>query len=96
MKAYYRRGSANYALRKLKLALKDFRSVLKRFPSDSDAKKRISMCEKEIMAENFANAVACEGGNSGGGVGGVSEVIDPEPLIVDKSYDGPQLPVDEG
>jgi tetratricopeptide (TPR) repeat protein len=37
LKAYYRRASANYALGKLKEALRDFKAVVKIVPNDPDA-----------------------------------------------------------
>lgn len=48
IKAYYRRGSANYALGKLKLALKDFKAVVKIVPKDPDAQKKMKACDKAV------------------------------------------------
>ena len=38
LQGYYRRATANMALGKFKLALKDFEAVIKRKPRDADAK----------------------------------------------------------
>lgn len=43
IKAYYRRGSANYALGKYKDALKDFRHVVKVAPKDRDAVQKMKV-----------------------------------------------------
>lgn len=48
IKAYYRRGSANFALSKFKLALKDFKKAHIRAPNDADAHKKFKECDKRV------------------------------------------------
>jgi len=83
IKAYYRRGSANYALGKFKLAFKDFKAVAALVPKDADAQKKMKLCEKAMKDEAFAKAIEAD------------EVpyvpIDIESIIVDSSYQGPKF-----
>lgn len=60
IKAYYRRGSANFALGKSKIALRDFKAVCKMVPADKDAQKKMMACDKVVRAENFVNALGIE------------------------------------
>ena len=91
LKAYYRRASGNYALGKLKEALKDFKAVAKIFPRDTDLEKKFNDCKQELQAESFNEAM----------------VIDFLPenfyshsqvdsIPVESSYDGPRLPSTAG
>lgn len=49
-KAYYRRGSANYALGKYKLALKDFKHVVRTHPKDREAIQKMKVgCSKSVI-----------------------------------------------
>lgn len=85
VKAYYRRGSANFALGKLKEARKDFKAVVKLVPSDADAAKKLKACEKAIKEEAFLKAIESDD----------KVVFDESTLTemeVDASYDGPHLP----
>jgi serine/threonine-protein phosphatase 5 len=83
IKAYYRRGSANFALNKLKLALKDFKAVAKMVPTDGEAVKRMKACDKAIKEDAFMKAIESED---------MPEVaIDIDAIIVDDSYTGPRL-----
>ena len=68
IKAYYRRASANFALGKFKVALKDFESVAKAKPTDSDAQKRFKgefnvafpiFFTLRISLCCFANKISC-------------------------------------
>ncbi|KAH8054983.1 hypothetical protein JL722_8400 [Aureococcus anophagefferens] len=52
IKAYYRRGSANFALGKYRLALRDFKAVCKLRPSDRDARTKLKECEKAMVVED--------------------------------------------
>jgi serine/threonine-protein phosphatase 5 len=88
LKAYYRRASANYALGKLKEALKDFKAVVKLVPRDADALKKMKQCEKEVRAEAFNRAIESEGGTSGGGSLSQEDI---EAISVESTYDGPRL-----
>lgn len=83
IKAYYRRGSANYALGKLKLALKDFKAVVSIVPGDADAQKKTKQCEKALKEEAFQKAIESEV---------VPDVpIDIDSIVVEDSYTGPIL-----
>jgi tetratricopeptide (TPR) repeat protein len=88
LKAYYRRGSANYALGKLKEALKDFKQVVKVKPKDEDAVKKMKTCEKEIKAEAFIKAIESEGGPVGATLLSQQDL---EGMIVEAAYTGPRL-----
>eukprot|EP01038_Epipyxis_sp_PR26KG_P016451 gene16451-22434_t len=85
IKAYYRRGSANYALGRLKLALKDFKAVVAIVPKDADALKKMKACDKAVKEEAFSKAIESEA---------IEDVIpDVESMIVDDSYSGPRLDI---
>lgn len=91
IKAYFRRGSANYALSKFKLAKADFNNVLKRMPGDAAATKLFKECDKRLKEEQFVAAM------------GYGDPVEDEsnqlnqiasiPLDLSK-YDGPVLPHD--
>ena len=85
IKAYYRRGSANYALGKLKAALKDFKAVAKIAPKDPDAAKKMKACDRAIKEDAFMKAIEADGGQQMGS-------IDVDSIAVDDSYTGPRLP----
>ena len=57
---YYRRASANMALGKFKLALKDFEAVKKVRPKDADAISKYTECDKVVKQQAFARAIAVE------------------------------------
>lgn len=87
VKAYYRRGSANFALGKHKLARTDFKAVLTICPNDQDGVKKLHLCEKMIKAEAFSLAIECN-----------YEAVAPnfayETIEVEASYTGPRIPDD--
>lgn len=56
-KAYYRRGSANLALAHYKVALKDFKQVVRMNPKDKTARDKLKMCEKLMREAAFASAI---------------------------------------
>jgi serine/threonine-protein phosphatase 5 len=85
IKAYYRRGSANYALGKLKAALKDFKAVVKIAPKDPDATKKMKACERAIREDAFTKAIEADEGQQ-------QVEIDIDAIVVDESYTGPRLP----
>ena len=87
IKAYYRRGSANFALHKLKAALRDFKAVVAIVPKDPDAIKKMKACDKAIKEEAFMKAIESEQEEEA--------PIDVEGIVVDSSYSGPHLPVGE-
>jgi len=86
IKAYYRRGSANFALGKLKTALKDFKTVAGIIPKDADAQKKLKACDKAVKEEAFQKAIESEEDNNVN--------VDVDAIVVDPSYTGPHLPVD--
>ncbi|KAJ8604320.1 hypothetical protein CTAYLR_002573 [Chrysophaeum taylorii] len=85
IKAYYRRGSANFALGKYRLALRDFKSVCKLRPTDRDARAKLRECEKAAKQLAFANAILS--GDSEQALRG----SDVDAIVVEDSYDGPRL-----
>ena len=91
IKAYYRRGSANYALGKLKLALKDFKTVVSIVPKDPDALKKMKTCEKAVKEEAFLKAIESNEDSQAG----LLSAIDIDSIVVDSSYTGPKLTIDE-
>ena len=85
IKAYYRRGSANFALGKTKEARKDFRTVCKLKPKDADAKKKLLACEKAVKAQMFLDAMESEQ------TAPLSQKLSIDEIEVESSYDGPHL-----
>ncbi|KAI8808905.1 serine/threonine-protein phosphatase 5-like protein [Cladochytrium replicatum] len=87
VKGYYRRATANMGLGKLKDAVKDFRTVTKVAPRDADAKQKLAECEKEIKRREFEKAIAVDELHKS-----AAELVgDIDSMIVEPSYDGPQL-----
>jgi len=80
IKAYYRRGSALFALGKLKESVRDFTKVCKLHPKDKDARKKLDVAKKAKMEMEFASCIAVEEQKI---------EIDPEDIIVEESYTGP-------
>ena len=60
IKAYYRRGSAFFALNHLKDAIKDFKKVNKLVPADKDAKNKLDAAQKLKTELDFAMWIAVE------------------------------------
>jgi serine/threonine-protein phosphatase 5 len=87
IKAYYRRGSAYYALDKLKLALKDFKAVVQILPKDPDAQKKFTECDKAYRQELFLKAIEMEEA--------AAPPLDIDAIVIDQSYDGPELVINE-
>ena len=85
IKAYYRRGSANFALGKYRLALRDFKAVCKLRPSDRDARTKLKECEKAVKQLAFASAIESSDDQC------VSATVDPSQMVVEDAYDGPRL-----
>ena len=86
-KAYYRRGTAEFALNKPKAARKDFKMVCKLKPKDKDARARYGECDK--MVKEIAFAAAIESSETEP----LSETYDPAGLTF-TGYDGPHPTVD--
>ncbi|XP_052767610.1 serine/threonine-protein phosphatase 5-like [Mya arenaria] len=85
IKAYYRRASANMALGKFKLALKDFETVKKVRPNDKDAKAKYTECNKIVMMNAFAKAIAVDDSKS------IAETLDIANMAIEENYTGPCL-----
>ncbi|CAH1790760.1 unnamed protein product, partial [Owenia fusiformis] len=86
LKAYYRRASANMALGKFKLALKDFEAVSKAKPNDKDAKKKYDECNKIVKRLAFEKAISVEDNKSS-----IADSINLESMTIDDSYQGPKI-----
>lgn len=82
-KAYYRRGTAEFALNRPKKARKDFKMVCKLRPKDRDARMRFSECEKMVKVAAFAAAIQSEETIP------LSESYLPNDIIINSGYDGP-------
>lgn len=82
IKAYYRRGSANYALGKLKGAVRDFKAVVTLVPKDPDAHAKLKICEKLLRTEAFNKAIESST---------PEEAVDPLSIPLDSAYTGPVL-----
>ncbi len=83
-KAYYRRGSAQFALGHLKDAKKDFRTVCQLNPKSKDARAKLKACEKSIREAAFRKAIESEM------TAPLSESYDPNSIVINDSYDGPK------
>uniref|UniRef100_A0A914Z127 protein-serine/threonine phosphatase n=1 Tax=Panagrolaimus superbus TaxID=310955 RepID=A0A914Z127_9BILA len=86
VKAYFRRASANMALGKYRLALKDYESVKKFRPNDADAQKKFEECSKIVKRIAFEKAIACDFDEKK-----LIDSIKPDEFAVETSYDGPRL-----
>ena len=82
-KGYYRRGSAEFALGRTKAARKDFRAVCRLRPKDRDARAKLGECDRAVREAAFAAAILSDESAP------LSEVLRPESIVVERSYDGP-------
>jgi tetratricopeptide (TPR) repeat protein len=90
-KAYYRRGSAQFALGHLKDARKDFRKVCQLQPKSKDARAKLQACEKAMREEAFRKAIESEM------TAPLSESYDPSAIVLNaSSYKGPNPLMEEG
>lgn len=89
IKAYYRRGSAHFALSKYKEAKKDYSLIVKMLPDDKDAALKLKECEKRIRELAFARAIESDSLRVR-----ISDTIDAETMTVDDSYSGPRIQED--
>ncbi|VDM49038.1 unnamed protein product [Toxocara canis] len=60
IKGYYRRATANMALGKFKLALRDYDAVRKARPSDKDAMRKYTECQKIVKKKAFEKAISVD------------------------------------
>jgi serine/threonine-protein phosphatase 5 len=81
IKGYYRRGTANLALGKLKQAKWDFREACKIEPGNKEARSKLADCDKAMKKERFEMAQLAEM------VAGPGQ--DPDLVEVEASYAGP-------
>jgi serine/threonine-protein phosphatase 5 len=82
-KAYYRRGSANFALNRLHDAMKDFTQLCKLAPNDADARAKLKATKQKIQQEKFAKAIGCEA------TAPISTTVRIDSMDVDSTYQGP-------
>lgn len=73
------------AILRPKDALKDFKAVVKRAPSDKDAKLKLAECEKIVRRLEFFRAIEV------GDEPSAAEGLDLDSMIVDDDYDGVRL-----
>ncbi|TKR86676.1 hypothetical protein L596_011219 [Steinernema carpocapsae] len=86
IKGYYRKATANMALGKYKLALKDYETVKKCRPSDPDAVKKFTECQKIVRRIAFEKAISCDHDHKS-----IAETLDVESMVVEDDYKGPHL-----
>lgn len=60
VKGYYRRAAAYMSLGKFKLALTDYRTVVRARPNDKDALTRCTECSKMVKVLAFQKAISVE------------------------------------
>ncbi|MEW5297871.1 MAG: hypothetical protein WDW36_001050 [Sanguina aurantia] len=87
IKAYYRRGDAQFMMGKVKLALKDFKLAAKVSPKDPDLKKKLLDCEKEVKRLRFEEALATPEAVAVS----VMESLHLDTMDVEDSYTGPRM-----
>ncbi|KAK7546247.1 Metallo-dependent phosphatase-like protein [Phyllosticta citricarpa] len=85
VKAYYRRAVANTAILHHSDALRDWKIVVKKNPSDKNAKLQHAECEKIVKRDAFLKAIEVEDAPS------AAEGLDLDNMAVDDSYDGARL-----
>ena len=85
MQAYYRRAVANTAIHHSREALRDFKTVVKKEPSNKDAKLKLAECEKIVRRVEFLRAIEVEDAPS------PFEGLDIDSMAIDSSYDGAKL-----
>jgi len=83
VKAYYRRGSAQFALGKNKQAKKDFKKVCQMKPKDKDARKKLAACTQAVKEALFAMAIESEE------TAPLSQTLDPMQWSINNTYEGP-------
>lgn len=83
VKGYYRRGSALYAMGKLKDAIKSLKTCSIRVPGDATVKSKLALAQKELRAIKFAECIESDRGQT---------VIDLDSIEVTESYRGPVFP----
>ena len=87
IKAYYRRGTSQYALGHFIEALRDFRAVVKVQPRDADGRRKLKECENALRKQRFEEAIRAPEV----AVVKVSETIDAKAMVIEDSYDGARM-----
>ncbi|KAL7060259.1 hypothetical protein AAHC03_09312 [Spirometra sp. Aus1] len=85
IKGYYRRASANMAMGHYDKALRDFETVVRKYPNSKDARQKYDECFKRQRLRAFAKAIASEEKPS------PLEKFDPSSVCIEPSYAGPHL-----
>ena len=88
LKGYYRRAAAKMALGKFKEALKDFETVVKFKPSDKDAQKKFTECNRIVKRIAFEKAISVD---DGGSKKSIADSINIDTIVVEPSYSGPNI-----
>ncbi|PIK56905.1 putative serine/threonine-protein phosphatase [Apostichopus japonicus] len=83
---YYRRATANLALGKFKIALKDYEMVVKYRPNDKDAKAKYTECNKIVKQQAFERAIRVEDTKKN-----IADTLDIASMVIDEKYAGPKL-----
>ena len=83
-KGYYRLGSAQLGLGKYKEALKSFKLVVKLYPTNKEARDKLTNCDKIVKRIAFEDAISFNEVP-------ISESIDLTTIDVDTDYKGPRL-----
>ena len=81
-KAYYRRGSAYFALAHLNEAVKDFKRLCKLCPKDKDARQKYTVALKMKREKDFAMSIAVEEKKI---------ELNPDDFREDPNYEGPKI-----
>ncbi|XP_077998671.1 serine/threonine-protein phosphatase 5-like [Glandiceps talaboti] len=86
VKGYYRRATANMALGKYKLALRDYETVTKARPNDKDARAKYMECSKIVKRRAFERAISVDDSKKS-----IVESLDLEGMAIEDNYDGPNI-----
>ncbi|KAJ8045675.1 Serine/threonine-protein phosphatase 5 [Holothuria leucospilota] len=86
IKGYYRRATANLALGKFKVALKDYETVKKYRPNDKDAKAKYTECHKIVTQQAFERAIRVDEAKKN-----LADSLDIANMVIDDKYSGPKL-----
>ncbi|CAN8074428.1 unnamed protein product [Agarophyton chilense] len=89
IKAYYRRGSAHFALSRYRDAKRDYAIIAQRIPENKDTAAKLKECEKRIKEAAFAKAIESDSLRVR-----VCDTIDVASMQVPDSYDGPRISED--
>ncbi|RIA82021.1 Metallo-dependent phosphatase-like protein [Glomus cerebriforme] len=85
-KGYYRRAAAKMALCKFEEAQRDFRIVVKKAPTDKDAKAKLLECEKIVKRIKFEEAIEVDSPKKN-----ILDTLEVNSIVVEPSYGGPKF-----